>query len=255
MENKDFENIYITGDTHADFKDLIRQAQRFDFTERDLLIILGDVGINYFGDLRDDKSKKTLEAVPCTILCIHGNHEMRPTSPEIAEKYKKIEWHGDTAYVEDNYPRFIMAEDGSRYHINERDFLVIGGAYSVDKLYRLEYGYRWFKDEQLTEEEKDNIRKKVEKHGNKEDVILAHTCPYNNRPVECFMKDVNQSTVDNSMEHFLQEIVDKIEYNALYCGHWHTEKQDGKVRIMFHDIIVLGGLKKEEEMFSGRLCS
>ena len=59
------------------------------------------------------------------------------------------------------------------------------------------------------------------------------------RPIECFMPGVEESAVDNSMEHFLQEIVDTTEYNAFYCGHWHTEKQDGKLRILFHDVIML----------------
>ena len=50
---------------------------------------------------------------------------------------------------------------------------------------------------------------------------------------------VDERTVDNTMEYFLQEIVDATEYNALYCGHWHTEKQDGKIRFLFHDVIML----------------
>jgi 3-oxoacid CoA-transferase subunit A len=85
----------------------------------------------------------------------------------------------------------------------------------------------------------EEIRQKVEVHGNREDIILAHTCPYDHRPVECFFPGLDESKVDNSMERFVQEIVDRAEYNALYCGHWHTEKQDGKIRFLFHDVIVL----------------
>ena len=235
----DYDRIFVTGDTHADFRDLITRSVRYNITDRDLLIILGDVGINYFGDWRDQRDKDELAMIPATILCIHGNHELRPTSPEVAELYHPIRWMGDTAYVEDAYPRFIMAEDGARYHINGRDFLVIGGAYSVDKPYRLRMGYRWFSDEQLTVAEMDVIRQKVRDHGNCEDIILAHTCPYNQRPVECFLPGINQSGVDNTMEHFLQEIVDAADYNAFYCGHWHTERQNGKLRIIFHDVIML----------------
>lgn len=124
---KDFENIYLTGDTHADFSDLITKSIRYGISERDLLIILGDVGINYFGDYRDQKQKDKLAMIPATFLCIHGNHEQRPTSPEVAKLYHPISWMGDVAFVEETYPRFIMASDGARYHINGRDFLVIGG--------------------------------------------------------------------------------------------------------------------------------
>ena len=41
------------------------------------------------------------------------------------------------------------------------------------------------------------------------------------------------------MERFLQEIIDMTEYIAFYCGHWHIEKQDGKIRFLFHDVISL----------------
>lgn len=236
---RDFDHIFITGDTHADFSDLIKDSLRYGITRDDLLIILGDVGINYFGDTRDKIHKEMLSMVPATILCIHGNHEMRPTSPEIAHLYHPIQWMGDRAYVEKSYSRIIMASDGARYHINGREFLVIGGAYSVDKPQRLQWGYRWFPDEQLTPEEMDDIRRKVQEHGNREDIVLAHTCPYDHRPIEAFLPGLDESTVDNTMEHFLQEIVDTAEYNALYCGHWHINKQDGKVRFLFHDVIRL----------------
>lgn len=91
----------------------------------------------------------------------------------------------------------------------------------------------------MTVTEMDVIRQKVHDHGNREDIILAHTCPYDLRPVECFLPGINQSGVDNTMEHFLQEIVDAAEYNAFYCGHWHTEKQNSKLRILFHDVMML----------------
>ena len=236
---KDFENIYLTGDTHADFEDLILQSIRFDFTSRDLLIILGDVGINYFGDARDTSHKDLLARIPATILCIRGNHEMRPTDPALKGTYRKILWMGDEAFMEDAYPRFIMAADGARYHINDHKFLVIGGAYSVDKPWRLAYGYRWFPDEQLTAKEMKAIRNKIVAHGDREDIILAHTCPCDTRPVDCFIQEVDESLVDNTMERFLQEIVDQTEYNAFYCGNWHINRKVGRIQFLFHDIVML----------------
>lgn len=218
------------------------QSIRYEFTDRDLLIILGDVGINYFGDYRDDLHKDMLAIVPCMILCIRGNHEMRPTDPALGGKYKSVTWMGDTTYVEEAYPRFIMAADGGRYHINGRDFLVIVCAYSVDKPWRLAGGYNWFPDEQLSTAEMDVIRQKVKEHGCREDIILAHTCPYDHRPVECFISGVDEKTVDNSMEQFLQEIVDMTEYRTLYCGHWHIDKQDAQIHFMFRDIVMLDGM-------------
>ena len=39
----------------------------------------------------------------------------------------------------------------------EKKLLVIGGAYSIDKDYRLTMGYKWFPDEQPTKELKINV--------------------------------------------------------------------------------------------------
>ena len=43
--------------------------------------------------------------------------------------------------------------DGEIYDIDDKKVMVIGGAYSVDKWYRLKMNYKWFEDEQISEEE------------------------------------------------------------------------------------------------------
>ena len=70
--------IYITGDTHRDFARVEEFCEEYGTTEDDILIILGDVGINYYLDDRDDEIKEELSQLPITLLCIHGNHEERP---------------------------------------------------------------------------------------------------------------------------------------------------------------------------------
>ena len=47
------------------------------------------------------------------------------------------------------------------YQFNEQSVLVIGGAYSVDKNYRLQMGYNWYSSEQPSEEIKDLDWKKT----------------------------------------------------------------------------------------------
>ena len=70
--------IYITGDTHGDFSIVEGFCQHNETTTDDVLIILGDVGINYFGEPHDLDLKKELSDYPITLFCIHGNHEKRP---------------------------------------------------------------------------------------------------------------------------------------------------------------------------------
>ena len=83
------------------------------------------------------------------------------------------------------------------------------------------------------------IKEKIRIHNYREDIILAHTCPYDNRPVECFISGVDETSVDTSMERFLEEVVDMTEYNEFYCGHWHIDKQDSKIRFLFRDIVMV----------------
>ena len=79
------------------------------------------------------------------MLCIQGNHELRPHH---IDTYKEVEWNGGIVYREDKYPNLLFAKDGEIYHIQGTDFLVCGGAYSVFKDYRIAHGLSWYYDEQ-----------------------------------------------------------------------------------------------------------
>ena len=219
--------IYITGDTHRDFSRL----DNMKFNKDDLLIVLGDAGINYCLTEEDNKFKEYLKKYNVKMFCIRGNHEERP---ENISTYKEINMFGGKVYIEEDYPNLIFAKDGEEHNIEGKSVLVIGGAYSVDKEYRLIYGYKWFKDEQLTKEEMDAIYNKVK--GKHFDIVLTHTCPLKYEPVEVFLSGIDQSKVDKSMEHFLDKIEESIKYDKWYCGHYHTEKNIDKIEFMYESI-------------------
>lgn len=221
--------IYITGDTHRKFSRLYNLEEN----ENDMLIILGDAGINYYLNEEDIRFKEYLKSFKIKLFCVRGNHEERP---ENIDTYKEVDMFGGKVFIEDNYPNLVFAKDGEVYNIDGKSVLVIGGAYSVDKEYRLMHGYHWFKDEQLSNKEMNNILEKVK--GNHFDIVLTHTCPYKYEPREVFMQGLDQSKVDKSMEHFLERIEESISYDKWYCGHYHTEKQIDKLEFMFGRIKV-----------------
>ena len=70
--------IYITGDTHGDFVRYFDFVEKNKPTENDVMIVLGDAGLNYYGDDRDADRKRFVNDFPFVTFCIHGNHEMRP---------------------------------------------------------------------------------------------------------------------------------------------------------------------------------
>lgn len=219
--------FFITGDTHREFYRL------HDIEKNNMLIILGDTGINYYLDERDNKLKEQLNCYNIKLFCIQGNHEERPDN---ISTYKEIDMFGGKVFIEEEYPNLIFAKNGELYDIDNKKVLVIGGAYSVDKNYRIIYGYPWFKDEQLSKEEMNNILNKYK--GQHIDIVLSHTCPLKYEPTEVFMKCIDQSDVDKSMEKLLDRVEESINYDKWYCGHYHTEKQIDKLEFMFGRIKV-----------------
>lgn len=247
--------VYLTGDTHGVFERIIDFCGRFSLTADDTIIILGDAGINYYGNKSDDKKKKRLSGLPCTLFCLHGNHEMRPmsvTNKQGEPLYHETPYRGGIAYVENAYPRLVFAKDGEIYDFPSSDggmkkCIAIGGAYSVDKYYRLEMAvttgntsaYRWFSDEQPDAETKARVAAKLATVGNKIDVVLSHTCPYKYLPRECFLAGLDQSTVDDSTEKWLDGIEGTVDYEHWYCGHYHTDKVIDKLTFMYEQVVCL----------------
>lgn len=224
--------IYITGDTHGSFERIANFCKMMNTTEKDIMIILGDAEINYEGGLSDFLKKDYLSFFPITFLCVHGNHEQRPSS---IPSYKQKSWHGGTVYYEDDFPNILFAKDGEIYDLNGKKTLVIGGAYSVDMYYRLMKGLPWFHDEQPSDEIKMFVEKQLNRVDWSVDVVLTHTVPLKYEPVEMYLDGIDQSKVDKSTEEWLDKIEDKLNYKKWYCGHYHTEKIIDKLEIMYQN--------------------
>ena len=139
-------------------------------------------------------------------------------------------------FVEDAYPNLIFAVDGEVYDMEGLRTIAIGGAYSVDKFYRLAHGWNWWEDEQPTPIMKKGIEKVLDYEGWKEDIVISHTVPLKYEPVEVFLPQVDQSMVDKSTETWLDQIEDRLQYRHWYAGHYHTEKEIDKLTLLFESI-------------------
>lgn len=228
--------IYITGDTHGSLTRLQEFCQDTKTSLQDIIIILGDSGFNYFLDERDDELKSNASELPITIFCIRGNHEERPNN---ITTYQEESFMGDIVYCQTKYPNIKFAKDGGIYNLNNKRCLVLGGAYSVDKYYRLMRGWSWFEDEQLSRTERDYIEGYIYTNPTY-DYILTHTSPYDTRPTHLFLPGIDQSKVDTSMEHWLQKVSDNIIFDKWYFGHYHDNWENGKYKMLYTDIIPLG---------------
>ena len=227
--------IYLTGDKHGDFQSVELFCAKQQTTRDDLMIVLGDAGINFYADMRDVLRKKYIVELPITLLCIHGNHERRPDTLGV---YEEAKWHDGIVYVEPEYPNILFAKDGEVYNLGGKKAIAIGGAYSIDKMWRVE-GQSWWPDEQPSPAIKARVERALDQLDWKIDIVLSHTTPMKYEPIETFLPGIDQSRVDKSTEEWLDGIEDRLDYCRWYCGHYHTMKKIDRLQLMFNDFDVL----------------
>lgn len=233
-------HLIFTGDMHGGFAAITRtsdiQQNMPEYKpEETMIVVLGDTGLNYWLNNTDKKYKKLLNSMNYYIYCVRGNHEQRP---ELIEGMTLVndENVNNVVYMEEAFPNIRYFVDGKIYNLLGYKCLVVGGAYSVDKWYRLaRAGYSkdeaetadpkkcgWFKDECLTAAEMAAIMKKVK--GESVDFVLSHTCPLSWEPIDLFLNGINQSTVDKSMEVWLDELKNNIKWKYWLFGHYHADR-------------------------------
>lgn len=229
-------SIYITGDVHRDFDRLFLFCEKTPTTREDVMIILGDAGINYYLSDRDRLLKEELSNLPLTLFCIHGNHEERPFN---LPGYQEQEWHGGKVYVEPDFPNLIFAKDGEIYDFDGKQYIVIGGAYSVDKHFRQSHGWQWFASEQPDETIKAYVEQQLDKVHWTVDGVLSHTVPLDYEPTWAFLSGIDQSRVDKSTEIWLGTLEKKLHYRYWFAGHYHVESQEGPITLFFESVKTL----------------
>ena len=208
----------ITGDTHGRF-------DRFKYLDPQpdtAVIILGDVGLNYNLNDHDRARKRELAQYPFTFYCVRGNHEARPSDVKGMHLVADENVGGALVWIEDDFPSIRYFCDWGIYNINGLHTLVVGGAYSVDKRYRLAAGWEWFPNEQLSRQERAECSAKTK--GKQFDLVLSHTCPLSLQPTDLFLRNLDQSTVDNTMETWLEEAAQHFKWKLWLFGHYHTDR-------------------------------
>lgn len=237
--------FFVFSDNHGSLGQIVEQRHLVECSGPDCaLIILGDGGFNYSGNSYDDRIKNTLNSLGFRVYCVRGNHEMRPEHLPYIYKVYDEDVDGPV-YMEDRFQNIRYFTGDSYYRINGLKTIVLNGAYSIDKDYRIMAGYRWFADEQMTDKEKQNAE---DLFAGDCDLVLSHTCPIQFQPRDLFLDFIDQSAVDNSMELWMGKMADKYNWKYWLFGHYHQDRKitDG-VYMMHHtmrpldEILMLAG--------------
>ena len=177
--------ILVAGDTHGNqghLRYLIRMANAHDCSR---IFVVGDFG--YWEHTRegreflDEVNHYALNQAMLVYFC-DGNHDKTSL---LVDKYQEVSDHEGFLKVRD----FIRyASRGHRWDWGGLRFIALGGAYSIDKGWRLAMEKQhpgkypleslWFPEEEMSDEDMDAILKDT----SPVDIIMAHDMPRGSDP-------------------------------------------------------------------------
>ena len=222
--------IYLTGDTHGTHG--IGKLISTTMTEQDYLIILGDFGALWSGGIRDEELLKWYADQPYTTLWLDGNHE----NFDLIKSYPVTEMFGGK--VQKISDKVIHLMRGEAYEINGKSFFVMGGATSIDKLYRTE-GLSWWPDELPSDEEFKYAEDTLAAHEYTFDYILSHCCGKRTQDMLLHKNHaLRYGSLTDPLVAWFDDLEDKLSYKHWYFGHYHFDTViDDKHTCLYHQIL------------------
>ncbi|MBR1746824.1 MAG: metallophosphoesterase [Clostridia bacterium] len=230
-----FARVFVTGDIHGDVEDLADRVKKMGAKNDDLVVILGDCGFfydSYFERegrvaLSDVDRTKKAAALPCTILCVQGNHEVPYDEMPWAKEVSLLGGEGYYAYG------VYFAKNGTTLDLNGKKALVLGGAVSIDRFIREQDGRPWFSHEEVSSERFEEIVRKV--RGGRFDFVFSHTTPLSDIPEDGFADFPEPYYNGHHTEKYLQRVKENIAYGCWYAGHYHLEREYEKLHILYRN--------------------
>lgn len=212
-------NVAFIGDVHMEAQATITALKyASNWHHADVAVQVGDFGWNL--DAKFLKAvEEYLQIKNMYLFYLPGNHE----------DYNKL-----YSYPLDEFgtrpitERIINLPRGFRWNWNGVDYMALGGAHSIDKLYRKTGGpnQTWWPQERITDEEAAY----ASREGNV-DIMLTHDCPTGINIPGITKGDTTywpKVMVDesNASRDTVRRVVDAVRPKRLICGHYHVRHTD-----------------------------
>lgn len=241
--------IYVTGDTHGDWKSRLNEhsfPEQKEMTEDDYVIILGDFGIWDNSD-RERRNLDWLNNRNFTTLFISGNH----SNYDILNTLPVKQWSGGNVnFIRSN---IIHLRRGQIFNIDETTLFTFGGAASHDisdgilevgdprikewskdpnKMFRINHK-SWWKEELPSEEEMQEGINNLVKYNNDIDFILTHCA--SSRTAALLFAGLYKPDILTS---YFEQIRMLVNYKKWMFGHYHDNKAINDKEILLYEQIV-----------------
>ncbi|MDT3843430.1 MAG: metallophosphoesterase [Bacillota bacterium] len=248
--------IYITGDTHAEFKKRFNTEnfpEQKEMTKDDYVIICGDFGGIWDLDRESKQEKYWLdwfETRPYTLLFVDGNHE----NFDRLYGYPVKEWCGGKVHA--IRPHVLHLMRGQIFEIDGKTLFTFGGAASHDiqggiletsdsnfrkKAKALEQDgipYRvahltWWSQELASKDEMEEGKRNLLKHKFSVDYIITHCCSTSTQEGfdGLFYKADRQTD-------YLEYIKQHTSYQKWFFGHYHDNRNINEKEILLYEQII-----------------
>lgn len=226
--------ILFAGDTHGDQMHLRHLTAVAKRNNCNLVFVLGDFG--YWE--HTDEGAEFLDGVnrhadrnKMPIYFLDGNHDKTSL---LLDLYDDDEHRGAHGFLHVR-PFVRYARRGLRWEWNGRRFIALGGAYSVDKDWRVRAEARrgkpeslWFPEEEMTDAEMDTILDETKAHWpSGVEVVLAHDKPRASDP-QWNRKNLPECLPNQDR---LQRAVEVLQPQHFLHGHLHVRYTDILVRV------------------------
>lgn len=241
--------IYVTGDTHGDWKTRLNKCsfpEQEEMTKDDYVIVLGDFGIWDDSD-RERRNLDWLNNRNFTTLFISGNH----SNYDILNRLPVEKWNGGNVnFIRSNV---IHLRRGQVFNIDGTTFFTFGGATSHDisdgileigdlrikewsknpnKMFRVNHK-TWWKEELPSKEEMQEGIDNLNDAGNKVDFIFTHCAASSTAALLS-----HGLYKPDTLTDYFEEIKNKVEFKKWLFGHYHDNKAVNDKEILLYDQIV-----------------
>ena len=248
--------IYITGDTHADFKRRFNSKnfpEQKEMTKDDYVIICGDFGGIWDVGLESKQEAWWLnwfEERLFTLLFVDGNHE----NFDRLYGYPVKEWHGGK--IHEIRPHIYHLMRGQVFEIDGKKIFTFGGAQSHDiqggiletddpdftkKKKQLEEDwipYRinhlsWWEQELASQEEMEEGRENLRKQDYTVDYIVTHCCSTSTQD-----RLGNGLYKPDRQTDYLEFIKNYTNYKKWFFGHYHDNVNVNEKEILIYEQLI-----------------